>query len=478
MRAPVYERDGIVLYHGDMRDILPGLQLEAHAAVTDPPYGLSFMGKGWDKDVPGVPFWEALKGVLLPGAHLLAFGGSRTQHRMGVAVEDAGFELRDTLMWLYGQGFPKGTDISKAIDRAAGAERERRIVATKTGNSERRGEGEQGPTYGDAWGGFRDESAPATPEAAQWDGWNTQLKPSYEPIILARKPMTGTVAANVLTHGTGAINVDACRIGFASDADKATVQGATWYAAPNDVYGKYGAQHDRKIMHGADSTPDKGRWPANVLLDEAAAEALDAQSGVSKSGTAVRHRGVTNKVAYGGNIGRLPEGTPDMGYGDTGGASRFFPVLPVDDPDTLRFRYQSKASRRERNAGLEGMPERDDGAYANGAGMPGRTFRDGEWVQTGSWQEPNRKARQNHHPTVKPVALMEWLLRLVTPPGGLVIDPFAGSGTTGVACVKLGVPCILIEESEQYVPIIIGRIEQALNDRTEVASELRQGVLT
>jgi hypothetical protein len=215
--TPYYDRDGITLYCANCRDMMPAMPPDSvDSIVTDPPYGLEFMGKGWDRGVPGVHFWQEALRVAKPGAHLLAFGGTRTFHRLACAIEDAGWEIRDTVMWVYGSGFPKSLDVSKAIDKAAGAEREVLGIGAADCVYLRRGEPCQG--HGDA--GKRQSgptihvaaTAPATDAARQWDGWGTALKPAWEPIIVARKPLQGTVAANVLRWGVGGINVDACRI--------------------------------------------------------------------------------------------------------------------------------------------------------------------------------------------------------------------------------------------------------------------------
>lgn len=416
---PYYERDGITIYVGDNREVLPHIK-PVHAVVTDPPYGLSFMGKGWDHQVPGVEFWQAIGEAMLPGAHLLAFGGTRTYHRMAVAIEDAGYEIRDTLQWIYGSGFPKSHDVSKAIDKMAGAERE--VIGTRR---QRANSASSLVPMNASAGEMEQITAPATPAAEQWQGWGTALKPAYEPIIMARLPFKGTVAANVLAHGTGAINVDACRIGESG----ARSNGGNGNPGAS-TYGDYGPTPT--IDYG------KGRWPANVILDEAAAEALDAQSGVSKSGTAVRKNGISDRAMFAfGNRG--PEA--DVGYGDTGGASRFF--------------YCAKSSRRERNAGLEGMPERRCGGMAGTADLT---------LRTGSGNVRNNMA-QNHHPTVKPLALMRYLIQMITPPEGIVLDPFMGSGSTLVAAAELGFQAIGIELSEEYAEIAARRVDHALNER-------------
>src|SRR5690606_6507982 len=279
-------------------------------------------------------------------------------------------------------------------------------------------------------------TAPATPEAEQWAGWGTALKPAHEPIILARKPLCGTVAANVLAHGTGALNIDASRIEGAPPSKPQP-------KFSRDMVAGFGAS-DGRIGEMSHAT---GRWPANVILDEESAMLLDAQSGERKSGAmkgSYRGAGMGLGTGQGGYAPRNIEAS-------TGGASRFF--------------YVAKASRKERNAGLDGMPERDTtSVYENGNGLSGRSLVNGEWVNT----DNPRKPKANHHPTVKPLALMRYLVTLITPPGGIVLDPFAGSGSTLVACAELGIPAIGIELSEEYCEIIARRVDHALNERPAV----------
>jgi len=299
------------------------------SCVTDPPYGLKFMGKKWDYDVPAVELWLEVLRVLKPGGHILAFGGTRTYHRMVVNIEDAGFQIRDQIQWLYGSGFPKSHNLG--------------------------------------------------------DGWGTALKPASEPIVMARKPLSEkTVAANVLKWGTGGINVDVCRIGT-----KEVLTSGRHIQKKREYPSGYKDVNRKEFRQNP-----QGRFPANVLLDEYAAGALDQQSGAMK--------GVYNNTIMKGKPGTR-DGSPVLleQEASKGGASRFF--------------YVAKASRRERGEG-------------------------------------------NNHPTVKPIRLMEYLCRLITPPEGVILDPFLGSGSTYVAALNLGFKCVGIERNSEYSEIATGRI--------------------
>ena len=391
------------LHHGDCLAVLKTLDdASVDAVVTDPPYLIDFMGKGWDSadGIAGKPeVWAECLRVLKPGGHLLAFGATRTYHRMTCAIEDAGFEIRDSIHWMYSTGFPKSLDVSKAMDKAAGAERE--IV----GESRTRLQLED---HDDTYGGWKGKertagggvpiTAPATDLAKQWQGWGTALKPAHEAVVVARKPLAGTVAANVQRYGTGALNIDASRVGTVSWKHPGSP------AVRTTAYGDFAGKDAR--------THEGGRWPPNIVLshtedcaestcDETCAVAeLDRQSGTSSS---TNHRRGVGMGFHGADGDRGA-----VGHSDSGGASRFFPV----------FRYQAKASRSER----------------------GET---------------------NVHPTVKPIALMEWLVALVTPPGGTVLDPFMGSGTTGVAAARKGFRFVGIEREDEYLAIARARIEAA-----------------
>ena len=439
------EGESYTVHIGNNLDILPTLEDNSvDSIVTDPPYELGFMGKKWDST--GIAYnpdlWRECLRVLKPGGHLLSFGGSRTWHRIAVTIEDAGFEVRDSIAWLYGSGFPKSLDISKAIDKSAGAEREKiRIDASEVRNPKASGGGRDG-TEGATrpWIeralelGYheKDSHKAATPEAQQWEGWGTALKPAFEPVIVARKPLIGTVAENVLTYGTGGLNIDGSRIG--TEKRKNNI---------NDFSNQHGNQfgNGEKIEKLGESEVT-GRWPANVILDQHTAELLDEQSGQVKGGT----WNTTDGARHFNNNGL------DTGYktnkkdNSTGGASRFF--------------YVAKASKRDRNEGLEELPSQVTGSF------DGNTDLDNARKIGADPSKPNQP-RQNFHPTVKPTDLMRYLIKLVTPPNGIVLDPFTGSGSTGKAAILEGFRFIGIEMTEDYIPIIAGRLKHAEAERNK-----------
>jgi site-specific DNA-methyltransferase (adenine-specific) len=366
------------------------------AIVTDPPYGLSFMGKNWDHGVPGEAFWREALRVAKPGAHLLAFGGTRTFHRLAVAIEDAGWEIRDCVMWVYGSGFPKSLDVSKAIDTAAGVERE--VVGI--GDARRASQSQpfgQGATQ-EASIDTRNITAPATPEAQQWQGWGTALKPAWEPVIVARKPLEGTVAENVLTHGTGALNVDGCRV--ATDDPLGGGAYATKPTERDQLWGDDAGNSWRRGGAGEFQQPP-GRWPANLIHD-GSDEVVGLFPLTASHDT--RDSGGLRDNAKKGDVDfkRGSEGSLPLGRADSGSAARFF--------------YCAKASKRDRGEG-------------------------------------------NTHPTVKPTDLMRYLCRLVTPPGGIVLDPFMGSGSTGKAAILEKFQFIGIEREAEYLAIAEARIK-------------------
>ena len=467
------------LLKGNNLDLLPTLADNSiDSIVTDPPYELGFMGKRWDSSgiAYSVQLWQQCLRVLKPGGHLLSFGGTRTYHRVAVAIEDSGFELRDSIAWLYGSGFPKSLDVSKAIDKGQGQNRDRQLAftawmrgtgitaeqinqATDSNMASHYLTDKQQPAIATAdffdklrpylpevpeeierlvaertgieWTEYKNRkvlglgaaqcyqlekngvcdghfdngtltvkhqlaTAPSTPEAQQWQGWGTALKPAFEPVIVARKPIEGTVANNVLKWGTGGLNIDGSRIGTETISTQ---------NAPKGSFA--GGEQNR----GSDTSSYKehtGRWPANIILDPYTAELLDEQS------------------------------------------------------DASRFFYVAKASKRDRNEGLE---ELDAQRHSD------RELDDG--VGGDNPRNRTNKAKQNFHPTVKPTTLMEYLIKLVTPPGGTVLDPFTGSGSTGKAAILQGFDFIGIEMTEDYWPIIEGRLRHA---EAIVAERIKQTV--
>jgi site-specific DNA-methyltransferase (adenine-specific) len=413
-----YEEPGIVLLHADCLSVLPLLETESISTVlTDPPYGLEFMGKGWDKGVPGIEFWEAIRYICKPGAMMLSFGGTRTHHRLMCAIEDAGWEIRDCLMWLYGSGFPKSLDISKAIDKMQGVEREDKFEGVFT-----RFAGPTGNKKCDKCGKWlisgnpcncpRPQDDPITPEAQLWNGWGTALKPAWEPIILAMKPLDGTFAQNALKHGVAGLNIDEGRIETEENCARLPAMVKDSPVGMGKGIEMGGRGHD------------KGRFPANFMLDEESAEMLDSESNTTTTG----NRTIESKNRACGN------GSPfgnwnkkDSEYTDSGGASRFF--------------YIAKADNKDRG-------NRED------VEMPLFDTVD--------------KGFKNTHPTVKPRDLMLRLLDLVkyltrltqTPHGGIILDPFCGSGTTLVAAKNLGRKAIGIEIEQKYCDIAVKRLRQ------------------
>jgi len=372
------------------------------AIVTDPPYGISFMAKKWDYDVPKVDVWQEAMRVLKPGGHALIACGTRTQHRMVVNIEDAGFEIRDVVSWIYGQGFPKSLNIGKAIDKAAGAERE--VVGTRTtgigtgkGNTAIMGDSEN-----------KDITAPATEAAKQWDGWGTALKPACEFFTLARKPLSEkTVAANVLKWGTGGINIDGCRVGYQGDVDKASAKPGSRNVKPTSDSAFVSHTTLAKLKEDPPEPNALGRFPANLIHD-GSQEVMDlfpeTKTNANNKGSSV-YDGTSNHT-FGKYAPRPAKGQST----DQGSAARFF--------------YCPKASKKDRNEGCEGLE--------NG----------------------------NNHATVKPTALMAYLCRLITPTGGTVLDPYMGSGSTGKAAVSEGFDFIGCELDEEYFKIATARINQ------------------
>jgi len=393
--------------------------------VTDPPYGLSFMNKKWDYQVPSVEFWKEVYRVLKPGGHILSFGGTRTYHRMVVNIEDAGFEIRDQIQWIYGSGFPKSHNIGKAVDKLEGNEREviaEETTSFKVNNTKENNVINEG-TFANNFSKQTDENGyrinTITKGNSDYEGWGTALKPANEPICLARKPLSEkTVAENVIKYSTGGINIDGCRIGYNSDKDL------------DDAINK------RKSFGNTNEFKNElkleGRFPANIIFDEEAAKLLDEQSGESKSSKSSKKyiNELYDDISV--NVGggqRNPEST----YDDKGGASRFF--------------YQAKVSKVERNMGLDGF---EDVSHSQVNNSKLKLQPNGEMVEN--------TITKNNHPTIKPINLMTYLCRLITPKGGVVLDPFMGSGSSGISARLEGFKFIGMEMDEDYFKIAQARI--------------------
>lgn len=424
MIDPRHVEAGVRVYCGDCRLVMPELpdgDSSVDSVVTDPPYELGFMGKGWDRSgiAYDVTVWRECLRLLKPGGHLLAFGGSRTYHRLACAIEDAGFEIRDQIQWIYGSGFPKSLDVSKAIDAAAGAERE--VVGRTNGSGMTKQNVLQGAQQRLVTEWDVTSRVAVTEAAKQWNGWGTALKPAHEPIVLARKPLIGTVAENVLQHGTGGLNIDRCRIAtneaWSYNADR---NGSTFH-------GEQGQRIKQTAEAKGQSTVDSnvlGRWPANVIHDGSD----EVLAGFPTT---------TSNPANGGEYGRMAEGflkeksvISDAFYSDTGSAARFF--------------YCAKASQEDRDDGLEEFAMRDERRKVGNVGGDNPRNR-------------GLAPRANHHPTVKPTDLMRYLVRLITPPGGTVLDPFCGSGSTGKAAALEQMNAILIDSEAEYCDLAAAR---------------------
>lgn len=410
--------------HGDCLELLKSMEDDSvDSIVTDPPYGLSFMGKKWDYDVPSEEIWGECLRVLKPGGYLLAFAGTRTQHRMAVRIEDAGFEIRDMIAWVYGSGFPKSLDVSKAIDKAFGVDGN----FIPVGNVVKRMIPGSDQVNSGSW--IKDNgreyqpriNIPSTEDAKQWEGWGTALKPALEPITVARKPLSEkTVASNVLKYGTGSLNIDGCRV--ESNGDNLG-GGMVSKGRPKASDG-----WDRPWMHDEEKTNLKkvesaekvklaerlGRWPANFIHDgsEEVVELFPVTHGAGNKKES-KCRAKETQKCYSGEWGELNHNQNYHGN-NRGSASRFF--------------YCPKASKKDRGEG-------------------------------------------NNHPTVKPINLMKYLCRLVTPPNGIVLDPFCGSGSTGVAAISEGFNFIGIEREKEYADIAIKRIEEISSIEHDILKE-------
>lgn len=392
MIEPYYQNELVTFYQGSCLKVMKNMESNSvDAVVTDPPYGLSFMGKKWDYDVPSVGVWEECLRVLKPGGYLLAFAGTRTQHRMAVNIEDAGFEIRDMIAWVYGSGFPKNHNIGKAVDELQGNEREvigKGECGYNVSISKKRKEQGHRPNLTKTKKEFN-----LTKGNSEWEGWGTNLKPALEPITVAMKPKEGTFAENCLKWGVGGINIDDCRVGTEIMNNRPAGNKAGGNSLNMSVIG---------MPQDIDETTSQGRFPANLI-----------------------HDGSDEVVSL------FPDSSKDNRY-DMGGTS------------ASRFFYCAKASKKERNLGCEELETKKGGSY--------------EFRQDGS-SDGKIPSNKNNHPTVKPVDLMEYLVKLVSREGAIVLDPFAGSGTTGLACINLKRNCIGIEKEEKYCEIIKKRCE-------------------
>jgi len=379
----------IQIINGDCLEVMKKIpENSIDSIITDPPYGLSFMNKDWDHGIPGKHFWDEALRVAKPGSHMLAFGGTRTHHRLMCAIEDAGWEVRDCLGWLYGSGFPKSHNIGKAVDKMKGVERE--VI----GHNKNHREIAIGGDYGNVpmlnLVSHGDITTPTTNEAKQWDGWGSALKPAWEPIILARKPLNCTIAENVLKWGTGGINIDGCRVESDEDMSNMKSSGSMshytgwsrpWMSDKQSILDKQNKAIEKM--------KDLGRFPANIIHD---------------------------------------------------GSDEVVSLFPNE---SSRFFYCAKASSAERNKGLD-----DCESYK---------VKDGRTALVDNPFQRGETLRKNTHPTVKPIKLLRYLCKLITPPGGLIMDPFAGSGSTGLAAKEENLNCVMIDISSEYCEIAMRR---------------------
>jgi DNA modification methylase len=493
--------------------------------VTDPPYGLSkqpdmlevlqhwlagddykhngkgFMGKEWDSFVPGPAIWKECLRVLKPGGHMVAFFGTRTYDLGVVAIRIAGFEIRDQIAWVYGSGFPKSLNVSKALDKSAGAERE--VVGTRKHptlkDSSKIEESANAAHGNNTWAREWELTAAATDVAKQWDGWGTALKPAFEPIVLARKPLEGTVADNVLEHGVGAINIDGCRVEFQNDTDKSAAkpQGKATYAS-GKLAGK--AQSHFKIVKETDEeklywSNDDGWVDANSAtvfsdtdidmpigytgveyIEAERKESTIEQSELGRFPANLIHDGSDEVVSlFPDSKGQLApvKGTEKSHTGETGIYGTYgrtsFDKREEGETSSARFFYCAKASAADRDEGLDafelkkaaGLPMRSAGVESTGEGLDGtKTFRDTK--------------RKNIHPTTKPSTLMRYLCKLITPPGGTLLDPFMGSGSTGKAAMYEGFNFVGVEMMPEYMEIAEARIAFAKKDAYEISIGMKK----
>jgi site-specific DNA-methyltransferase (adenine-specific) len=373
--------EGSYIFNGNNMDVLKSLPDNSiDSAVTDPPYGISFMGKKWDYDVPKVEFWKEVLRVLKPGGHVLSFSSARTYHRMTARIEDAGFEIRDQIMWIYGNGFPKSQNIEKSVDKVLGNQKEIPSVNPK----HKKGMNFKYKNNNRGW--LLNDVIVAKKSSTKWEDWGTSLKPAHEPIVLARKPLSEkTYAKNVLKWGTSSLNIGGCRVG--EDIIKTIGYGKTGFVATENFI----------------PTSHIGRWPANIMFDDEAASFLDLQ-----------------------------------------------------EKNAARFFYVAKATKKDKEEGLETFSVKKTEGRDSGQDEGNVPFK-------------NRTSiKSNTHPTVKPTELMQYLVRLVTQPDGITLDPFFGSGSTGKACIREGFRFIGIEQSKEYFNIAVARCEYEQNKQNPI----------
>ena len=419
------------IYLGNNLDVLKTFDDNSiDSVVTDPPYGINFMNKKWDYDIPSVELWREVIRVLKPGGHILCACGTRTQHRMAVNIEEAGFEIRDIVAWIYGSGFPKSVNISKNIDRKLGVE-STIIGKGISGTTERKTmfkAKELGKNGADSpFGGEYNITTPSTPQAKQYEGWGTALKPAMELWTLARKPFKGSVADNVLKYGTGGINIDGCRV-KTSSADEYDLQqrGISKAQGIKEDETFLDAIHGKDMKHGV---VENGRFPANLIHD-GSAEVVEGFPNTECNGSGYDFSDSNND-----NVVKITNNIKSgIHFNDSGSASRFF--------------YCAKASQAERNMGLYGFEE--------------DTTDDGRDKSIDNAFQRGETKRRNIHPTVKPLELMRYLVRLITPKGGVCLDPYVGSGTTAIACKKEKFDYIGIELDKKYHAIAEARIKAAV----------------
>ena len=392
------------LYCADCKDVLPLLK-DIDSCVTDPPYGLSFMGKGWDYDVPSQDIWSLVFDSLKQGSHLLSFFGSRTYHRGVIPIEDAGFEIRDQLMWLYGSGFPKSLNIGKAVDKLQGNKRE--VVGNRKAH-DIRGNALMEATVPEYKKEKSQIDIPITKGNSEWEGWGTALKPAHEPIVMARKPIPKTIAENVLDHGTGGINIDECRVETNPEVDDMLREVERVQRDENNVWSNKnsGFKNENNNLTGV---PIQGRYPANVMHDDSE-------------------------------------------------------VVQDIFADKARYFYCAKASKKDRDEGLNEFQYKQSSSMSGRRKPENMSDYKIDNDVTGRFVTE----RKNIHPTVKPTDLMKYLCTLVTPKEGIVLDPFMGSGSTGKAALQKGFRFVGIEMNEEYFEIACSRIEAAQKGQGEM----------